>query len=577
MKKSILLSVLVAFLCLNVSAQKVKLKDLDVRAKYCDLPSIGLPLDISTYHVELGLDENAIASLGYTMSSIKNSFVINGYTKSDEAVGAKVLFETIDGPSGTPFKLNKFDKKDKSGKEWKEYSYSVTFSGRSRVKVIDETGKVIGEDLQSYSHTKTTSTYRSVANLKKQTNTKKFYLGGRASAFANLAESARNYVKYKFGLVPEDTKVEFKRLHSKKHPDYKKFLSIESVVKGAFEKMTIHSNDEYVASIQEAIDFWIENEPNYSGSDKHPKKLKYACQYNTALAYFYADDLDNATIWAEKVKNGDYKEKSGKKLLKKIAELKEGFTKTGRNTRHVLIEASEEDIAKAEEKAEERAASIESGDIQAFPDFNSKMDVTSNSNIVPGEVHHSGGSVSKGYFVYENEYLGRPDFRKPKTIRFGYLKDDKIAVSSLKYAGIKRMIIDEVRYDIEDVVLGSGFTKLKLKNAVVDLVKEYDRTNLLMVFPPFMRAKGLYGSSDTDLEAELVVYNKEQEKLFVTKGLLGSGKAIKKIVKGCKAAEAHYEKTKKKRKKKSLLDRLAGFDNAQLIQELLEKYDGCKK
>jgi len=59
--------------------------------------------------------------------------------------------------------------------------------------------------------------------------------------------------------------------------------------------------------------------------------------------------------------------------------------------------------------------------------------------------------------------------------------------------------------------------------------------------------------------------------------LLGSGKAIKKIVKGCKAAEAHYEKTKKKRKKKSLLDRLAGFDNAQLIQELLEKYDGCKK
>ena len=196
--------------------------------------------------------------------------------------------------------------------------------------------------------------------------------------------------------------------------------------------------------------------------------------------------------------------------------------------------------------------------------------------IVKGAIHHSGGSVNEGYLVYENKYLGRPDFRKPNSLRFGYLKDGKIAVGSLKYSGIKHMVINDIRYDIQDVVLGTGLAQLKLENAVIDRVADYERTSLILVIPPFMRAKGLFGSNDTDLEAELSVYNKEEDKLYVTKSLFGSNKAIKKIIKGCATAEAHLEKTKEERKKESLFTRLAGFDNAGLLEELLEKYDGCE-
>lgn len=576
MKKSTLFLFLMAFLCLNLNAQKVKIKDLDVRAKYCVLPSIGMPIGATSYHVELSLDENTISRLGYTTTGIKNSFKIDGYHKSDEAVGVKVLFETVDSPSGTPLKLNTTKKKNKEGKTWNEYSYSIVISGKSRVRVIDETGKIIGEDIQSYSETKTTSTYTSTAQLKKQTNTEKLYLGGRTAAFSSLLGDAKNYVQYKFALIPQDKKVDFKRLHSKKHPDYKKFLAIEDVVTKSFEKMTIHSNEEYKTMIQPAIDFWIENEPNYSGSEKHPKKLKYACQYNLALAYFYAEDLENSSKWATLVQNGDYKEKHGKKLLKKIEDLKAKFKTTGMDSRHILIEMSEEDVAKAELKIAERKAAIESGDIQAFPDFNTKLNVKNNSEIVKGAIHHSGGSVNEGYLVYENKYLGRPDFRKPNSLRFGYLKDGKIAVGSLKYSGIKHMVINDIRYDIQDVVLGTGLAQLKLENAVIDRVADYERTSLILVIPPFMRAKGLFGSNDTDLEAELSVYNKEEDKLYVTKSLFGSNKAIKKIIKGCATAEAHLEKTKEERKKESLFTRLAGFDNAGLLEELLEKYDGCE-
>ena len=134
MKKSTPLLILLVFLCLNITAQKVKIKDLDVRAKYCDLPSIGMPADATSYHVELGVDENTIARFGYTVSQLKNSLHIEGYQKSAEAIGVKILYETIAGPSGTPLKLNTEKKKNKEGKKWSIYSYSVTFSGSSRVK-----------------------------------------------------------------------------------------------------------------------------------------------------------------------------------------------------------------------------------------------------------------------------------------------------------------------------------------------------------------------------------------------------------------------------------------------------------
>lgn len=572
MKKSTPLLFLLAFLCLNVTAQKVKIKDLDVRAKYCDLPSIGMPIGATSYHVELGIDENAISSLKYSIADIKRSFYIEGYHKSDEAIGVKVLFETVDPPTGSSLKLNTDNKKDKAGKKWNEYYYTVTFSGKSMVKVIAENGSVVGENTQSYSEIKTTSKYLSTAQLKKQTNIEKLYFGGKSTAFGNLAERARLFVKNNFGLIAHDEKVEFKRLHSKKHPDYRKFLSCENIAKKAFEKMTIHSIDEYKSMIQPAIDFWIENEPNYSGSDKHQKKLKYACQYNAALAYFYAEDLDSASTWATLVQNGDYKEKNGKKLLKKIEELKTEFAKTRRNSRHIIIEVSKEDAAKKEAKIVERAKAVENGDIRSFPNFKSKLSVKSNSNIVEGTLHQKGGDTLNGYFVYENEYVGGPDFRQPKTIRFGYLENENVLVETLTYAKIKRMTINNVRYDVMDVSL-----VIKVKNAVVTVVEEYDRTQIIVVVPPFMKAKGLFGSESTDTEAELVVYNKEKDKILMTKSMLGGNGALKRIIKGCKEAEAHFEKRKKSSNTKSASSKLAGFDKAGLLQELLKIYDGCKK
>jgi|GEM_PF-6768257 len=488
-----------------VLAQKVKIKDLDVRAKYYEFPQTGLPKNINTYHIEVDADENALNVLGYTLSDIKKRINISGYPKSNEEVGAKLELR-VKSPTGSTLKTVSNAKKNKEGKTWTEYHYTVNFTGLIAYSIYNLDGTLIKEDVVNYSEVAKSRTYQSKATLKKNFDSKKFYISNRQSALSSLLNSVNRSINYQFGFDKQDKKVEYKKLKQKKHPEYEDYLSIEKIVTDAYSKMTCQSCETFLEDMQPAIEFWTSRAPNYSATDKQEKQLKYACNLNTALTYFYAEDLDNAKVYATKVKNGKHKNKDGKKLLEKIEKLEKEFERTGYNTRHIKFEVSDAEKAIVAENEAKREAAVASGDVIAFPDFEKAMGIRSNTEVKKGKLYLKGDVVKEGYFAYDDIYKGRPDFRTKNNLRFGFDDGGNVLAIDVSFPTVDSLFIDDQRYDVMDVSV-SGMLGLTIKNAVVELIHAYDRTFLMVVYPTFLNGKAFGQTSE--MTPEVMILHKE--------------------------------------------------------------------
>ena len=557
-------------------AQKVKLKDLDVKVNYLNFPAEGFPMDVTSYHVQLDGDENRLNSIGFTISGIKQSIGISGYTQTEEAIGGKVLI-LLNGPFAQAGKLNTTDKQDSKGVKWQEHYYSVPINMTATMKILDAKGKLLKEEAFPYNHSVNTNVYRTQGEAANEFKAKAadMAMNGQKAAVSECIGNMVSRLRFDFGLEQEKDNVELKSLKEKEHPEFADYAAIDKIVVAAFAKMTVNDNSAYIKEIQPAIDFWLAHEAKYSGTDKEQKKLKYACQYNTALAYFWADDYDNATKYATMVANGTEDEKDGKKLNEKIIKVKAKQSKLGWPSRHFKVQQSQADLEKAEVLKAQKAAAIASGDISQFVDFNSKLDVKVGTRVEKGIVYHSSGRIDTGYFAYESEDI-RPDFRFPDKIRFGYLKAGVIATGSLKYSGLKSFVIKDLTFMVEDVKLGDGLFGVKLDNAVVETIDAYSRTSFCIIYPPFKNAQAILGTSNDDLEPSFAVYNKSLKKYLAVDGLMGPSKALLKIVEGCAPAETYAKEKKEELSKKSVLHRLSATANPEIVKEALKLYDGCK-
>jgi len=572
--KSTLLCLVGLFSFISItSAQKVKLKDLDVKAKYQDLPNIGWPTDVSTYFVDLGGDTKALQQIDMTKTGIKNYIDVKGYTKIDENVGAGIYL-SLEGPTGSTQELIKEDKKNKEGETWKEYKYKVTFSGSLKRKVIDATGSVLSEQIERYEKSSFSSAYTSLAKLKKNHDTKKFYISGRRAAASELLQLTNANLNTDFAFTPREKKVEFKRLKSKKHRKLSTFQKTEEITERAFAALTTYDNASFKEIIAPALQTWVDEEPGLSGSDKQEKKLKFLCQLNASLAYFYSEDYENASKYAKMIVDGDYKRKKGKRLVEEIDNVVKQIKKLNLQGRYFEMKADESITAKIEKAQEDRSAAIENGDIKAFPDFADKLNVVSDSKVLQGSYTTLTGGEAEGYWVFENTYHGQPDFREPKKIRFGFLKDGQIETGTPKFKNLQKIVIDGTTFAISDVKLGSGLTGLKLDNAVVQVLQDFERTQLVRIFPSFKVGRAYGQTSET--EAEVAVYHKEKEKFMATKGLSSRMKAVQKIVSDCSAAKKEAEKQLKA--KGNILQRMdsQGAEKITELKKILTTYDGCK-
>lgn len=568
---------LCTLICSNLWAQKLNTKDFDVEARYLQLPNIGLDPTFSTYDIKVDGDAAMLSKYGYTLMDVKQAVVLEGYQQV--AGGGSVSIQVNAGaPSYSPMALSTVDKIG-NGATWKEYSYYHDVSITSSYKIIDFKGTTLEEEIVNYSEKLSTPAYRTIDEAKNGYKVD-IEIPGRLneklkSVLASNIQGMRNQLNYDFGLPSKTFKVAFETLTTKDHPDLSKFDRIKADVQKAFALMTPEDNSAFVAAMQPIVTFWLEQEKKYDPANKDEKKMNYAMRYNLATAYYWMDDFDNARTYINKIVSGDVSANTGKTMSEDLSKFTAKMKKLNRSGQHFKLTMSAEEKARSGEAEAARDAVYASGDVSKFDDFNGALGVTSASKVEPSVLYKKGGVKETGYMVFESN-MSAPDFRQPKYIRFGKADGRKVVASSLDYATLDSFSIGKQMFNVRDVRISAGVASMEMKGAIVEKVKDYRRTAIVIVHPPFMYAKGLLSDGE-ELEPDMLMYHKSRKEYLYTDGLMGYVPSMSKNVEDCPAAY-EYVKAKTPAPAGQTIDpRLKRFPNTDKIVETLRLYDECGK
>lgn len=556
---------------LSINAQKVKLKNFKVDAEHANLPSIGFADDVTTYDLIIEGDETRLSSQGINLAGVSGDINIGGYNKVNGG-GSVSVIANIGTPVSSGRQTKVIDKEDKDKKKYKMYSYYLNLETSSSYKVVDSKGNILSEKTFPKTHTIKSFEFKSMAAL--NADYKKKFPEAKNKAikklFNDCIKDLNTSLNSQYGVGKVTSRVTFEEIKSKGSNIEKDFAKIQSITEDAFKLMTLEDNTAFTAAIQPALDFWVENEPKFSTSDKQEKKLNYACRYNAAIGFLWAEDFDNSIKYASMIEDGDYNEKKGKRLKERIEGIVQRMEKLNIESRHFTIDVSQEDEAAVLAFAADREAAYASGDIRQYPEFKEAMGAKMSSNVETGSLFFKNGKKLDGVFVYEsNEFT--PDFRFPKNIRFGMANGTEIEVGNPNYRKLDSIQIAETMYRIMPVQIGEGLLSVKLNYGIVEVIKHYDKTRLELCHPPSKNTP-----KDSELEPSYVVWHKAKEKHFSPDGV-SFVKPMKKLVSGCKEATDFLDSIKAKNKGKKLLDKITSENYVmEDLYKVLELYDACK-
>ena len=555
----------------NSNAQKAKLGDLKVKTKYLNMPSTGLDTSINSYTVKFNMDESFLTLHTYKMDWFKKTLVLPGYPQLDHA-GDIIIEVTIGVVTFEPKKKITREVKPEKGTPYKLYSFQYPYKHNYGYKIIDrETQKVIYENnfdsgsQYVYNSPEYRTTKEANEWLKKNRNV---YDDTRKDKIRKSVYAIANELKYKFGYENKSTKVKLKRLKSKKHPQYNDYLKINSIVEDAYNNNSdYYSTEEFKTAIKPAIDFWTENESKYDGKDKYQKKLKYACELNLARTYFWMDEFEKAKIYAKKVAEGNYKSKYGKKFLKTIDSKLAELAKVHRTRMHFKIKPDKKDIELEKKIEEEIKEKITSGDAIYFPNFNKKLGVSPDTKVKKIELYYKEGKVLNGYTVYtplSNRTL--PNFVVPSLIRIGYVENDTLKRTNLNYSKLDSFKIEDDLFEIKNTKVLYWKVSDKQKNLLVNVIKDFNKTQLIKAFTTMPINK----SNTFSNTAKLLVYNKTNKKYYNVNDyslVISFPKLLSYVFKDDCPVFADKVKNTKYNKKELIAE----------VTKVLEEYDKCKE
>lgn len=128
-------------------------------------------------------------------------------------------------------------------------------------------------------------------------------------------------------------------IDSRKHPEYsdwrKALREIQDVLFSMNASTPITGAKEQV---QSAIDYFEKIKRNYSSSNRHDRKLRYACYYNLAVLYYYLDDPQAMMKEANGLILNDFDPKDGEAFAKTATWLRNLFLQNNIYTRHFPID-----------------------------------------------------------------------------------------------------------------------------------------------------------------------------------------------------------------------------------------------
>ncbi len=218
-------------------------------------------------------------------------------------------------------------KKNKKKKAKKKPAKEETNAFLSDVEISEEENTDADSDEPAgrynlgRTYTYKTSTYSSSGKAYEQYKNEApaFADDSRESFYNNMGHNINTQLNDFYGYNRKRDWVVFKRLKSKKHPEYKKFNDATDAIKVIMGKKKFNkSNDEIIAAVGPILDYFNSVADKYSKDDKHQKRFKSAAMFNSAQIYYYLDmteevkDIANKYIrWGhDKGIGEDFKEKA---------------------------------------------------------------------------------------------------------------------------------------------------------------------------------------------------------------------------------------------------------------------------
>lgn len=349
---------LVASYC---SGQKADIDNHRIYVEYASLPENFVFPEDRSYYVDV-----STGSYKFDKDDLSNQITIRGWERTESGkVGIKLsATDFVRGKSS--YKKRVAEKKDKDGKvisKTNYYRYEVTNTGRANLKIygpvnkfsdkepskkeqkkedeknsnpflkdvaIDNSEEVFEDLARNHDLSKTynyqTSEFKTIkeASDEYNRNSSREYADQLEEFTSTLASRATHELNRFYGYNRNRDWAKFKRLDSKKHPEFEMYDNAIKALKEIFSQKRFNkAHTDIKNSVTPIIDYFESILTNYGANDKHQKRLKAASMYNLAQIYYYLDEPDKVIAIGNQYLNWGHDKKDGERFIKKAKSLKE--------------------------------------------------------------------------------------------------------------------------------------------------------------------------------------------------------------------------------------------------------------
>jgi len=341
-------TILISF-CFSVLvfAQNVTIDRESASVRYYRMPDQPLDPSYKTYSTEVIAYGGELIRSGITVTSLEDDYlVLDGYTKvqsnGDVEIEATVSDFTV---TSERRETRQSKSKDKDGKEVVTFSYwmEVKYTMPVSMTVRDKSGTVLDDRfIFTYSDQRTYNSipYKRLSDLdnywrsSRTRELSELHKSMLTEAFRKIHETVNNTFGY-IRITNENAR--FETIGRKKHPHYDKFKKAVDTIKKGFALMDPDKSLDVVRqAVESALTFYQSEEKQYSATDKDMSRLKHICLYNLALAYFWLEDFDKATEYAQATLNIDDKDRDAERLLGEIEEVQASLRRAKKSSRHLI-------------------------------------------------------------------------------------------------------------------------------------------------------------------------------------------------------------------------------------------------
>jgi hypothetical protein len=535
--------------CLTAAAQKVDLDGEPLTANFTRLPRKPFPADYLTYSAVLSANPQDLKSVGLAEPFFISNLQVFGFQKVNTGGNFNIDLSLSDyRQTGSETKTATTKTKDRAGKEieTKTYYYEVKYEHGLTLKVRNQDGKQLEErSLLGGEHTFKSREFSTVGEVNN-------YI--RAALGQDLAKEDQNaivgamrdiydHLNSQYGYTPTKTTFKLQILDSEKHPDYAGF---QQAYKGAKVAMNSMKPDVALDSVKLALkpvmEYFSQQKDKYNPAEKGDKKLKYACLYNLSLLYFWTEDFEKATEFANALIANDYDPKDGKRLIEDIEELQKEFEKTGKTSRHLKFEAP------VEVSPTTPPVAYKSDSDERKVDYKVKsLDLTPNTMQYEGWVTGTDGKETKVLFLVENPRMTGLLFSSVGNVRYAIDLGERFKVNRINKANTTAFGFDGRTFKVlpfksaNSVNIGGGKT-------ILEVLEEGSKIGAFLAFAG--DNEGLTNPPEYVIQK---IADQEYVSLNGLKFALNLNKGVKKTFSDCPAAVEAADKDGFKRTSESIV------------------------